>query len=123
QATTELAGGIPFISDADLQKALDEAHVSNKTAEAIVDENSSARLAALQAALGVVALIALVGLFCAGGIPKTQPKSAPEELFQAPETGYRTAATPAGCRGRLSPRASPEAESRKRSRVARRIPS
>jgi len=87
QATTELAGGIPFISDADLQKALDEAHVSSKTAEAIVDENSSARLAALQAALGVVALIALVGLFCAGGIPKTQPRSAPEELVLDPETG------------------------------------
>src|SRR5262249_59351742 len=54
QATTELAGGIPFISDADLQKALDEAHVSNKTAEAIVDENSSARHSPLQAALGGV---------------------------------------------------------------------
>jgi MFS family permease len=86
QATTQLAGGIPFISDADLEKALDEAHVSNKTAEAIVDENSNARLAALQAALGVVALVALLGLFCAGGIPKKQPKSAPKELVLDPET-------------------------------------
>jgi hypothetical protein len=86
QASTELAAGIPFISDADLEKALDEAHVSNNTAEAIVDENSSARLAALQAALAVVALVALLGLFCAGGIPTTQPKSAPKELLLDPET-------------------------------------
>jgi MFS family permease len=86
QATTQLAGGIPFVSDADLQKALDDAHVPNKTAEEIVDENSKARLAALQAALGVVALVALLGLFCAGGIPKTQPKSAPKELVLDPET-------------------------------------
>ena len=66
--------------------ALDDAHVPNKTAEEIVDENSKARLAALQAALGVVALVALLGLFCAGGIPKTQPKSAPKELVLDPET-------------------------------------
>jgi MFS family permease len=87
QASTELAGGIPFISDADLSTALDAAHVSQKTAEAIVDENSTARLAALQAALGVVALFALIALFCAGGIPKTQPRSAPKELVLDPETG------------------------------------
>jgi MFS family permease len=87
QASTKLAGGIPFVSDADLQKALDEAHVSKKTAEAIVDENSSARLAALQSALGVVALVALVALFLAGGIPQTQPKSAPKELVLDAETG------------------------------------
>ena len=43
-------------------------------------ENSKARLAALQAALAVVALVALLGLFFAGGIPKTQPKSAPKKL-------------------------------------------
>lgn len=44
QASTKLAGGIPFVSDADLKKALGEAHVPDKTAEAIVDENSAARL-------------------------------------------------------------------------------
>jgi MFS family permease len=88
QASTKLAGGIPFISDADLKKALDEAHVSNKTARAIVDENSSARLAALQSALGVVALFALAALFFAGGIPKTQPKSAPKELVIDAETDW-----------------------------------
>jgi MFS family permease len=81
KATTELAGGIPFISDADLRAALDDAHVSKSTADAIVDENSTARLEALQAALGIVAFVALLGLFMAGGIPKEQPKSAPKELI------------------------------------------
>jgi MFS family permease len=87
EATTKLTGGIPFVSDADLRTALDDAHVSKKTTDAIVHENSTARLAALQAALGVVALVALVGLFCAGGIPVTQPKSAPQELVLDPDPG------------------------------------
>jgi MFS family permease len=86
QASTRLTGGIPFVSDADLAQALDDAHVPKNTADAVVDENSAARLAALQEALGVVALVALVGLFCAGGIPKTQPKSAPKELLLDPDT-------------------------------------
>jgi hypothetical protein len=35
----------------------------------------------------VVALVALIGLFCAGGIPKKQPKAAPAtlELVLEPE--------------------------------------
>ena len=85
KATTELAGGVPFVSDADLRAALDDAHVSKKTTDAIVEENSNARLVALQSALGVVALVALLGLFGAGGIPKTQPKSAPKELILDPQ--------------------------------------
>jgi hypothetical protein len=81
QASTQLAKGIPFTSDADVEKALEGQHLSRKTTDAIVEENSKARLEALQAALGVVALFALLALFCAGGIPKTQPKSAPKELI------------------------------------------
>lgn len=85
EATTTLAGGIPFISDADLQAALKDAHVPPQTADAIVEENSAARLEALQAALAVVALVALLGLFCAGGIPKKQPKAAPATLEEVLE--------------------------------------
>jgi hypothetical protein len=47
--------------------------------------NSYARLTALQAALGVVVLVGLLGLFGAGGIPRTQPKSAPKELILDPQ--------------------------------------
>src|SRR5207344_2486764 len=38
QAQVELAGGIPFMSDKDLQAALDKAHVPPETAAAIVAE-------------------------------------------------------------------------------------
>jgi MFS family permease len=85
RATTQLGGGVPFISDADLEAALKEAHVRPQTADAIIAENSTARLEALQASLAIVALVALLGLFCAGGIPRHQPKSAPATLVLDPE--------------------------------------
>ena len=37
QAQVELAGGVPFISDADLEAALDDAHVSRRTTDAALD--------------------------------------------------------------------------------------
>ena len=40
QAASQLASGIPFSSDADVQKALEGEHLSQKTTEAIVEENS-----------------------------------------------------------------------------------
>jgi hypothetical protein len=74
QAQVEIAGGVPFISDADLQTALDEAGVSSKTADAAVDAYSEARLAGLRAALAILALLArLCALFAAQRIPETQP--------------------------------------------------
>ena len=41
KAQTELTSGVPFISDADLESALDDAGVPPKTATAIVDENAT----------------------------------------------------------------------------------
>jgi MFS family permease len=81
-ATVELADGIPFVSDADLEVALDEAGVPSETADAIVDENATARLDALRASLSVLAVIALVALFFTRRIPLTQPGSTP--AAQAP---------------------------------------
>jgi len=81
-ATVELADGIPFVSDADLEVALDEAGVPSETADAIVDENATARLDALRASLSVLAVIALVTLFFTRRIPLTQPGSTP--AAQAP---------------------------------------
>ncbi len=85
EATTQLAGGVPFLSDAELRSGARRRPRPAATADAIVEENSTARLAALQAALGVVALVALIGLFCAGGIPKAQPRAAPNTLVLDPE--------------------------------------
>jgi MFS family permease len=76
-ATVELAEGIPFVSDADLQTALDEAGVPPATADAIVDENATARLNALRASLSVLAVIALIALFFTRRIPTKQPASTP----------------------------------------------
>jgi MFS family permease len=69
QASVELASGIPFVSDADLEQALDDAGVDPAVAQEIVDENAEARLVALRQALFVVALFALVALFFTGAIP------------------------------------------------------
>ena len=73
QAQVEIAGGVPFISDADLQTALDEAGVNSRTADAAVDAYSEARLDGLRAALAILALLTLCALFAAQRIPETQP--------------------------------------------------
>jgi MFS family permease len=75
QANVELAGGIPFISDADLRTALTEAGASAQVSQAVVDENEQARLDGLRTALAVLGLIALVGLFFSTRIPTQQPGS------------------------------------------------
>ena len=76
QAQVELAGGIPFISDKDLQAQLDKAGVPAKTADAIVAENADARIAGLRSALSLLAVIALIALFFSRRIPTKQPSAA-----------------------------------------------
>ena len=73
RAEVELAGGIPFVSDAALEGALHDAGVSEATTTAVVDENGKARLDGLQAALACMALMALLALFFSGRIPEEQP--------------------------------------------------
>ena len=75
QANVELAGGIPFISDADLRAALTEAGASAQVSQAILDENEQARLDGLRTALAVLGLTALAGLFFSTRIPTQQPGS------------------------------------------------
>ncbi|GAA5018694.1 MFS transporter [Kitasatospora paranensis] len=76
RASTELAGGVPFLSDAQLQAALDDANVPSGTAQAALDANAAARLDGLRAALSVLAFAALIALFFTRRIPATQPRSA-----------------------------------------------
>jgi MFS family permease len=78
QAQTQLASGVPFVSDADLEKALDRAGVDAATATAIVDENSAARIDALRASLSLLALVALLAVFAAGSLPTRQPAAEAE---------------------------------------------
>ncbi len=73
QAATELSGGVPFVSDKELETALEQAKVSPAATDAIVEENETARLVGLRTALSILALLALVGLFFTGRIPTRQP--------------------------------------------------
>ena len=77
RASVQLAGGVPFLSDADLRAALNDAGVSAEVTTAALDVNSDARVAGLRTALAVLALIALLGLFSARRIPSRQPQTSP----------------------------------------------
>ncbi len=76
-ATVELSAGVPFVSDADLEAALDEAGVPAATADAIVDENTTARIDALRASLSILAVIAVIALFFSRRLPTRQPAASP----------------------------------------------
>ena len=76
QAQVELAGGVPFVSDADLRAALDEAEVSSASSDAALDAYREARIDGLRAALAILAVLAIVALFFAQRIPTTQPRGA-----------------------------------------------
>ena len=73
KATVELAGGVPFVSDAELRSALEKVGTTPETTDAIVEENETARLAALRSSLSVLAVIALIALLFSRGIPAQQP--------------------------------------------------
>jgi Na+/melibiose symporter-like transporter len=86
KVTVNLTGSIPFVSDADLEKALDEAHLRNKTTDAAIASYQDARLDGLRAALGILAVMAIVALLLAGRIPIVQPgKESPERDRAGPE--------------------------------------
>jgi MFS family permease len=74
QAQVQLAGGVPFVSDADLEHALDEAHVSRSTTSAALDAYGEARISGLTSSLAILAFVALAGLFVAQRIPQRQPQ-------------------------------------------------
>jgi Na+/melibiose symporter-like transporter len=73
-AQVQLAGGVPFVSDADLEHALDEAHVGPRTTAAALDAYRNARLDGLTSSLILLAFVAMSGLFLAQRIPRSQPQ-------------------------------------------------
>jgi hypothetical protein len=68
---------VAFMSDADLEAALDDAHVSSRTTDEALDAYGDARISGLKAALAILALLSIVALFPAGRIPDRQPGAAP----------------------------------------------
>jgi MFS family permease len=77
QAQVELAGGVPFVSDADLEAALDEANADSAASAAALEAYADARIAGLRSALAILALLTLTALFIAQRIPKAQPQASP----------------------------------------------
>src|SRR5215218_713717 len=73
EAQVELAGGVPFVSDADLEEALDEARVSPRASDAALDAYRSARIDGLRSALAILAALVIGALFFAQRVPTTQP--------------------------------------------------
>jgi EmrB/QacA subfamily drug resistance transporter len=76
QAQVELAGGVPFVSDADLEAALEQRQVDPETTHATLEAYAEARIAGLRSALAILALLAIVALFLTQAIPKRSPAAA-----------------------------------------------
>jgi MFS family permease len=76
QAQVELAGGVQFVSDADLENAMDEAGVEQATADEALGAYADARLAGLRSALAILGLLSIVALFLAQRIPRAPPAAA-----------------------------------------------
>ena len=76
QAQTELVGGVPFVSDADLEAALDDAGVDAESSGAAISAYQDARIDGLRSALAILAAMTLAALFFAQRIPTTQPRGA-----------------------------------------------
>jgi MFS family permease len=77
KSQVELSGGIPFMSDKDLRTQLVKADLPAKTTDAIVTENTNARIAGLRSALSLLAVIALIALFSTRRLPAQQPSATP----------------------------------------------
>jgi hypothetical protein len=85
QASIQLAAGMPFISDTDLEAALTAAGVSPEVTTAVLNENREARVAALDTALAILAVLALVSLFFTGNIPEVPPGTIVVEAELVPD--------------------------------------
>jgi MFS family permease len=76
QASVELSGGVPFVSDADLTSALEEANVPRRQSDAALAAYQDARIDGLESALAILALLTVVALFLAQLVPRQQPAAA-----------------------------------------------
>jgi len=87
QISTELIGGVPFISDDQVDAALTAAGISQPEIDAITELNATARLEGLQVAFALVGLVAIGALFITGRIPSKPPgaKDAPESGSDPPK--------------------------------------
>jgi MFS family permease len=78
KAQTELVGGIPFVSDSALRSGLEQAGMPQQQVDAIVEENSTARLDGLRTSLAVLGFIAALAIFLTRLLP-TEPAGGSKE--------------------------------------------
>jgi hypothetical protein len=76
-AQVQLAGGVAFVSDADLENALDEAGIHGRASDAAMSAYQDARINGLESSLAILAALAIVALLYSGRIPRLQPGSEP----------------------------------------------
>jgi MFS family permease len=69
QGAGRALGRIPFVSDAQLQSALQSAGVPSTTAQAVTDQNAASRINGLRASIALLALIALIALAMTRRLP------------------------------------------------------
>jgi Na+/melibiose symporter-like transporter len=74
-AKVQLAGGVPFISDSDLEAALDKANVAPSVSASATSAYKDARIVGLRNSLALLAGLAILALFFTQSIPVTQPGS------------------------------------------------
>ena len=77
RAEVELAGGVPFLSDEDLEEALTEAGVPAELQAEVVEANADARLVGLRNSLAALAFVSVLALFFGGLIPTKKVEGAP----------------------------------------------
>jgi MFS family permease len=75
-AETELATGVPFLSDAELGSAMQKAGASDELTAAVVEENAQARVDGLRSALALVALFGVIALFFTRRLPDRAAQAA-----------------------------------------------
>jgi EmrB/QacA subfamily drug resistance transporter len=75
QASVNLAAGIPFISQADLEAQMAAAGASPELTAEVVAQNEASQIDGLRAALAILAVMAVIALFFSGRIPEKQPGS------------------------------------------------
>jgi EmrB/QacA subfamily drug resistance transporter len=77
QASTNLAAGAPFISQAQLETQMKEAGYTQEEIDVAVEQNEESQIAGLRTSLSVLAVMGVIALFFTGSIPKRQPGSEP----------------------------------------------
>jgi MFS family permease len=87
QANVDLASGIPFISDADLGTAMEEAGASTEVTKAVVEEKQEARIAGLRLSLALLAILGVIALFFTRRLPDRQPTGSGQGAPAEPSTG------------------------------------